>query len=208
MQFHFLLHIWVWDDCRSISQQIYKRTISNLIRKNWMWWICWGPVASKNLANICLMKKLVKNIWEIFAPWTDKNGIVNFFFSARPTCTTHQISYLSDSTLTFFANNFANIWQDIWKQISILKFGQFCIILRKNNRFQIIKEQEKIFTFKKFKKMSISMGKVMVLCLLISTRFLTFIFLWQTKAFGAIAFLSVAFHLTKFQLFTFSTKQW
>ena len=130
------------------------------------------------------------------------------FFSARPTCTTHQISYLSDSTLTFFANNFANIWQDIWKQISILKFGQFCIILRKNNRFQIIKEQEKIFTFKKFKKMSISMGKVMVLCLLISTRFLTFIFLWQTKALGAIAPLSVAFHFTKFQLFTFSTKQW
>ena len=33
MHFRFLLHIWVRVDCRPTSQQIYKRTSSNLIRK-------------------------------------------------------------------------------------------------------------------------------------------------------------------------------
>ena len=33
MHFRFLLYIWVRVDCRPTSQQIYKRTSSNLIRK-------------------------------------------------------------------------------------------------------------------------------------------------------------------------------
>ena len=33
MYFCFLLYIWVQVDCRPTSQQIYKRTSSNLIRK-------------------------------------------------------------------------------------------------------------------------------------------------------------------------------
>ena len=44
----------------------------------------------------------------------------------------------------FFANNFANIWQNIWTKIYILKFEQFCIISRKNNRFYIKKMNKKL----------------------------------------------------------------
>ena len=125
MQFHFLLHIWVWDDCRSISQQIYKRTISNLIRKNRMWWICWGPVelASKNLAKYLFDEKNGKTYLEdiCFMDW--QKCYCELFFSARPTCTTHQISYLSDFTLTFFCKKLrkymtkymkTNIYTKIW----------------------------------------------------------------------------------------------
>ena len=93
-----------WDDCRFISQQIYKRTISNLIRKNRMWWICWGPIelASKNLAKYLFDEKIGKKYLEDICSMDWQKCNCELFFSARPTCTTHQISYLSDSTLTFF----------------------------------------------------------------------------------------------------------
>ena len=53
--------------------------------------------------NISLIKKLVTNVWKIFAAW--KAGLIKMlfwtFFSAWPYCPTHQISYLSDPVLVF-----------------------------------------------------------------------------------------------------------
>ena len=71
MHFRFLLYIWVRVDCRPTSQQIYKRTSSNLIRK--------GTgcdeyvedqlnVASKNFAKYLFDDTDGKDIWKIFAP--------------------------------------------------------------------------------------------------------------------------------------------
>ena len=47
---------------------------------------------------------------------------------------------MNDCSDENFILNFRNIWQNIWKQIFILKFGQFCIIERKRNRFLIKNE--------------------------------------------------------------------
>ena len=52
-----------------------------------------------------------ENIWEIFAPRTAARIKLLFssFFSARPHCSTHQISELSDQPFMFFANKSKNI---------------------------------------------------------------------------------------------------
>ena len=73
VHFHFLLHIWVQVDCRPINQQKCKRTSTNWIRKTTG---CdeylegqLNVAQAKTSPNIRLMKKMVKNIWKIFAPW-------------------------------------------------------------------------------------------------------------------------------------------
>ena len=85
MHFHFLLNIWVQVDCRPISQQIYKRTNSNSIRKKT------GcdenvedqlNVASKNLAKYSFDdkdgRKYLEDICSLNG-WSDKKAILSFF---------------------------------------------------------------------------------------------------------------------------------
>ena len=85
MHFRFLFYIWVRVDCRPTSQQIYKRTSSNLIRK--------GTgcdeyvedqlnVASKNFAKYLFDdtdgKRYLEDICSMKG-WSEKNAILNFF---------------------------------------------------------------------------------------------------------------------------------
>ena len=131
MHFRFLLHIWVQADCRPISQQICKRNSSNWIRKKTE---CDEyvedqlNVASKNIAKYPFD---YKDGEQIFGRYFLHEGLVwqksyfELFFSAWSDCRTCQISYLSDPPFAFFVNDFANIWQNIWNQIFILKFRQF-----------------------------------------------------------------------------------
>ena len=55
-------------------------------------------LASMNLAKYLFDEKIGKKYLEDICSmkgWSDKNAILNFFL-ARPNCSTHQISYLSD----------------------------------------------------------------------------------------------------------------
>ena len=85
MHFRFLFCIWVRVDCRPTSQQIYKRTSSNLIRK--------GTgcdeyvedqlnVASKNFAKYLFDdtdgKRYLEDICSMKG-WSGKDAILNFF---------------------------------------------------------------------------------------------------------------------------------
>ena len=70
MHFHFLLHIRVRVDSRPISQQIYKELSTSIRRRQDVmneYVKDQLNVASKNLASF-FMRKLVNNIWKIFAP--------------------------------------------------------------------------------------------------------------------------------------------
>ena len=76
------------------------------------------------------MSKVVKNNWKIFAPW--RAGLTKMWFWTL-----------------LLGTNFANIWQNMWNQIFILKSGQ-------SSRGKIIDfwstmGNKWIFTLKKFK---------------------------------------------------------
>ena len=85
MHFRFLLYIWVRVDCRPTSQQIYKRTSSNLIRKK----TGCGEyvadqlnVAGKNFAKYLFDDTDGKGYLEDICSmkgWSGKNAILNFF---------------------------------------------------------------------------------------------------------------------------------
>ena len=94
-----------------------------------------------------MFAQCLKSYFELFSP---KN------------CSSHQSSHLSDPPFTFFAQTFANIWQNIRNQTFILKFWQFCIISRKNNRFRY-KMGKKWFLLLRISNMSVDVGKTKIL---------------------------------------------
>ena len=85
--------------------------------------------------------------------WFGKKCYFELFFSARPNCCIHQISYFSDPPFTFFANNFANIWQNIKNQIFILNLDPSASSRGKIIVFRSIMGKKRIFTFENFQNL-------------------------------------------------------
>ena len=114
ISFHFLSYFWVWVDCRPKSQQIFIRTSSNSInKKDRMWWICWEPVkCGRNLPIICLMKKMLKNIWKMFSPW---RAIMLFTFFLGTTWTALQTKFHTSDPPSRFLQITSQIFDKIYE---------------------------------------------------------------------------------------------
>ena len=117
MHLHFLIYVWVRVHCRHTSQQIYKRSICILIGKR-----TGRDEYVEDQLNVASKTYLFND--------TDGKRYLEDIYSMKSWSNKNAI-------LNFFSPN----------QTFTLKFGHFCIIQRKNNRFQIKNEQEMDFHF-------------------------------------------------------------
>ena len=87
-------------------------------------------MASKSFAKYPFGEKDGKQYLEdicAMSGWSDKKTIL-YFFSARLNWSTRQF-HICQTPVHVFANNLENSWRNIWNQIFLLKFRQFCIIV-------------------------------------------------------------------------------